>query len=105
VSVCQEDLESVIWAQSLKYQSQPKDRFERSNTQKIDWYSSHTNFEHSVQNVLAQVERSPHHNSIENDGLLESKLTSTSLRLKVGYNYLCQESMHRSKSTNIDMRV
>jgi hypothetical protein len=58
-----------------------------------------------VQDVLAQAERSPHHNGIEMGGLLESKLTPTSLRPKVGYNYLCQEPVHRRKSTNIDLRV
>jgi len=36
-----------------------------------------------VQDVLAQAKRSPHHNGIEKGGLLESKLTPTSLRPKV----------------------
>jgi hypothetical protein len=47
------------------------------------------NLEHSVQDVLAQAKRSPHHNGIKKGGLLESKLTSTSLRPKVCHNDLC----------------
>jgi hypothetical protein len=48
-----------------------------------------TNLEHSVQNVLAQTKRCPHHNSIKKGGLLESKRTPTSLWPEVGHNYLC----------------
>jgi hypothetical protein len=58
-----------------------------------------------VQNVLAQAEGSPHYNGIKKGGLLESKLTPMSLRPKVGYNNLCQEPVHRSKGTNIDLGV
>jgi hypothetical protein len=42
-----------------------------------------------MQDVLAQAERSPHHYGIKKGGLLESKLTPTSLRPKVGDNNLC----------------
>jgi selenocysteine lyase/cysteine desulfurase len=64
-----------------------------------------TNHEHNVQNVLAQTERCPHHNSIKKGGLLESNCTSTSLGPKVGHNYLCQKQVHRTKGTNTDLRV
>jgi hypothetical protein len=63
------------------------------------------NLEHSVQNVFAQTERCPHHNGIEKGGLLESKLTPTSLRPEVGHNYLFQKPVHRGKGTNSDLRV
>jgi hypothetical protein len=58
-----------------------------------------------VQDVLAQAERSSHHDGIKKGGLLESHLTPTSLRPNVCDNNLCQESVHRSKSTDIDLGV
>jgi hypothetical protein len=58
-----------------------------------------------VQNVLAQTERCPYHNSIKNGDLLESKCTLTSLWPEVDHNYLCQEPVHRGKGTNTDLRV
>jgi hypothetical protein len=103
-SVCQEDLVSLIWAQNQNCLSETKDRYEWSNTQRTDWCSSH-HLEHSVQNVLAQTERCPHHNSIKMGGLLESNRTPTSLWPEVGHNYFCQELVHRGKSSNTDLRV
>jgi len=41
-----------------------------------------------VSDVLTQAKRIPHHDGIEKGGLLESKLTSTSLRPKVCHNNL-----------------
>jgi hypothetical protein len=46
------------------------------------------NLEHSVQDVLAQAKRNPHHDGIEKGGLLESKLTPRSLRPKVCHHNL-----------------
>jgi hypothetical protein len=64
-----------------------------------------TNLKHNVHNMLAQTEGCPHDNSIQKVGLLDGKLTPTSLRLEVCHNYLCQKSVYRSKGTNPDMRV
>jgi len=43
-----------------------------------------------VQDVLAQAKRSLHHDGIEKGGLLEGKLTPTSLRPKVSHHNLCE---------------
>jgi hypothetical protein len=56
-----------------------------------------------VQDVLAQAKGSLRHNGLEKGDLLESKLTPTSLRPKVCHNNLFSESVHMSKSTNIDL--
>jgi hypothetical protein len=51
---------------------------------KRDSCSSHSNLKHGVQDdVLAQAERSPHHDCIKKVDLLESQLTPTSLRPNV----------------------
>jgi hypothetical protein len=77
--ICERGSESKIYVMTWKQIwviKHPKDR--------LVFFSSH-----SVQDVLAQAKRSPHHDGIKKGGLLESKLTPPSLRPKVCDNNLC----------------